>query len=52
MYRTYENPYTLESLLKDAKKRLAENPEDEDLAFAVAELKDRINFAWQDDEAD
>jgi hypothetical protein len=52
MYRQYENPYTLEERLEEAKKRLAENPYDEDLANEVAELKERINFAWQDDEYD
>lgn len=52
MYRSYENPYTLEEMLKEAEKRLAENPGDEDLATDVAELRDRVNFAWQDDEYD
>ena len=50
MYRQYENPHTLEDMLEDAKRRLAENPYDEDLCNEVAELKERINFAWQDDE--
>ena len=52
MYRRYENPRTLEDMLEDAKRRLAENPYDEDLANEVAELKERVNFAWQDDEYD
>ena len=52
MYRQYENPNALEERLEEAKRRLAENPYDEDLANEVAELKDRINFAWQDDEYD
>jgi hypothetical protein len=52
MYRQYENPHTLEERLEEAKKRLAENPYDEDLANDVAELKERVNFAWQDDEYD
>ena len=51
MYRQYENPCILEKQLVEAKKRLAENPEDEDIAFEVQELKDRVNFAWQDDES-
>lgn len=50
MYRQYENPHTLEERLEEAKKRLAENPYDEDLVLEVEELKDRVNFAWQDDE--
>ena len=52
MFRQYENPYTLEQQLAEAEKRLAENPDDGDLYNEVAELKDRINFAWQDDEYD
>jgi hypothetical protein len=52
MYRQYENPYTLEERLEEAKRRLAENPYDEDLVLEVEELKERINFAWQDDEYD
>lgn len=52
MFRQYENPYTLEQQLAEAEKRLVENPDDGDLYNEVAELKDRINFAWQDDEYD
>lgn len=50
IYRQYENPRTLEERLEEAKKRLAENPYDEDLVLEVEELKERINFAWQDEE--
>ena len=52
IYRQYENPYKLEKQLAEAKQRLAENPYDEDLVNEVAELKERVNFAWQDDEYD
>lgn len=52
IYRRYENPYTLEDQLAEAKARLAENPYDEDLVLEVQELRDRVNFAWQDDEYD
>ena len=52
IYRQYENPRTLEERLEDAKRRLAENPYDEDLVLEVEELKERVNFAWQDDEYD
>lgn len=52
MYRQYEDPYKLERQLEEAQQRLAENPDDEDYALEVAELKERINFAWQDDEYD
>lgn len=52
IHRQYENPRTLEDMLEDAKHRLAENPYDEDLANEVAELKERVNFAWQDEEYD
>lgn len=50
IYRQYEDPYTLEQQLAEAKKRLAENPHNEELAFDVYDLEQRINFAWQDDE--
>ena len=50
MYRQYENPYTLEKRLAELKELRAYNPEDEDLAQEIAELEERINFAWQDDE--
>ena len=50
MYRQYEDPYKLEQQLAEAQERLAQNPDDEDYAIEVADLKERINFAWQDDE--
>lgn len=59
MYRQYENPYSLENQLEELKaeyqKAIEENADDEtiiSLAESIAELKDRINFAWQDDEFD
>lgn len=52
MYRQYEDPYKLEQQLAEAERRYAECPEDEDLCITIAELKERINFAWQDDEYD
>ena len=52
MYRQYEDPYKLEKQLAEAKERLAQNPCDEDLAIEVHELEERLNFAWQDDEAE
>ena len=58
MYRSYEDVFYLEDLLTAAKKRLeeAENMDDLDgiidAQMSVAELEDRINYAWQDDEYD
>lgn len=59
MYRQYENPYKLENQLEELKaeyqKAINENADDETimyLAESIAELKDRVNFAWQDDEED
>ena len=59
MYRQYENPHTLEERLKKLQSRRAAltlTPETEaeimDLDIEIHELKERINFAWQDDEAD
>lgn len=57
MYRQYENPYALEERLKELKEEyriaIAENADEErliDIACDIAELEERINFAWQDDE--
>ena len=50
MYRQYENPYRLEERLAELQAELAEHPDNEDIAIEIAEVKDRINFAWQDDE--
>lgn len=50
MYRQYEDPHKLENRLVELMEMLAENPEDEELAQDIAEIKERINFAWQDDE--
>lgn len=55
MYRQYENPFKLQDQLEELKsRRAAETDEDVliDLDIEIAELKDRINFAWQDDEFD
>ena len=53
MYRQYENPYSLEKQLKVLKAEY-ENETDEGRLVSLAEeisgLKERINFAWQDDE--
>lgn len=52
MYRQYEDPYKVEELLKEAEARLAENPDDDYLHEEVAELRDRLRFAWDDNEAE
>lgn len=55
MYRQYEDPYELQDRLDAARANLAHcNDEDERLWWheEVAELEDRINFAWQDIEYD
>lgn len=53
MYRHYENPYVLQEQLADLQKEY-ESAVDEDTRIAlscdIAELKDRIRFAWDDDE--
>ena len=55
MYRSYENPRRMEELLEEAQKRLSDaiaRGDDDciDLYQEVEELKERVNFAWQDDE--
>jgi hypothetical protein len=59
MYRQYENPYKLEKQLEELKEeycKAIETNEDEDtlinIACNIAELEERINFAWQDEEYD
>ena len=59
MYRQYENPYELQKQLEKIKvemhKAVKENADEETLisfAYDIAELEERINFAWQDEEYD
>lgn len=59
MYRQYENPYKLEQQLKELQKEyqtaVEANADEEtliNLSIDIAELKERINLAWQDDEYD
>lgn len=52
MYRQYEDPHMIEGWLADARMALAEDPENEFLHEEVASLEERLNFAWQDDEAE
>lgn len=59
MYRQYENPYELNKYLCeleaefDTRFENGESLEDLiDLAEDIAILKERINFAWQDQEYD
>ena len=57
MYRQYEDPYKLTQRLKELKDELhqayalgADMDELQDLHLEIAELEERVNFAWQDDE--
>ena len=52
MYRDYEDPYKLQELLTQAEYRLigADPYEAIDIHEEIADLKERLNFAWQDDE--
>lgn len=59
MYRSYENPWALEDLLEEVMedyREALESDADEEVLIGlseyIAELKERINFAWQDDECD
>lgn len=58
MYRQYEDPYRLEQWLAkveaEYEEAVAEGDDEDriyDLYCEMESLKDRINFAWQDDEA-
>ena len=57
MYRQYENPNRLEAELQRLKEEYCiavEKGSDEDtlinLHFAIDDLEERVNHAWQDDE--
>lgn len=58
MYRQYEDPYEIEKLIERAEIEMQEaitmNDEDAQISIAqeLAELNDRLNYAWQDDEYD
>lgn len=59
MIRRYEDPRKVQELLNEAERRLsdAQARGDEienviDLHNEVEELRERLNFAWQDDEFD
>ena len=57
MYRQYEDPYKVQKMLEDAERRLADAQaagDDDlvDLYIEVEELRERVNFAWQDQEYD
>ena len=58
MYRQYEDPYEIEKLIERAEiemqEAIAMNDEDAQISIAqeLAELNDRLNYAWQDDECD
>ncbi len=52
LYRQYEDPRKLEKELALAEMQLAAHPGDEHVYEYVCELRDRINFAWQDEEYD
>lgn len=47
MYRGYEDPYELEQMLQEAREN---DDGSEESAQWIAELRERLNFAWQDDE--
>lgn len=57
MYRQYENPWALEEELSRLEYELSMAECDDadidvivDIKIEIEELKDRINFAWQDNE--
>ena len=59
MFRQYEDPWKLEEMLEQAEARLEEakrNVEDDDTLWNLYEdvesLRERVNFAWQDQEYD
>lgn len=52
MYRRYEDPRKLEKRLAELKRQYSQTEDlNEQIVLAenIAELKERINFAWQDE---
>lgn len=61
MFRRYEDPHKVQEMLEKAERELervkADGIEDNtdyyiDMVNEVESLKERVNFAWQDDEYD
>ena len=52
LYRRYEYPRTVKKMLEEAREKLSEDPQNEFLHEDVEELEERLNFAWQDEEAE
>ena len=55
MYRQYENPHALQERLERIKEEYNKEIDIDrkiDLHETIAELEERINFAWQDIEYD
>lgn len=55
MYRDYENPYRLTESLRELESRTpGENDLDELARFHedISDLRERVRFAWADDEYD
>ena len=55
MYRRYENPRKLEKQLAKLKRQYKRTTDEVELMYLaeeIAELEERINFAWQDEEYD
>lgn len=52
MYRQYEDPYKIAELVREQERYCEENPDDIDGAIELESLRQRENFAWQDDEYD
>ena len=53
MYRRYEDPRKLEKQLAKLKRHYKQTQDEDEkmyLAEEIAELTERVNFAWQDEE--
>lgn len=53
MYRSYEDPHRLEKLLEEIENEILHTTDEDrliDLYIEREEMRDRIRFAWDDDE--
>ena len=52
VYRRYEDPHKLEKQLAKLKRQYQHTDDPDERAYLaeeIAELKDRVNYAWQDE---
>ena len=52
MYRAYENPHDIERAIKEQERACLNCPNEPEEFIYLQELRDRLAYAWQDEEYD